>query len=220
MLAEARERLPLADLCEGGIAYMSASCGGCELGEGGEEGRPVGARVLVTEWDALLRAPALAAGRTHFVVVDPPYRPEHVALVDRAGVEGMDVHLYYGHDERQRTARLLRYLVHPRFAMVCTYRGLEVLRPQQGESPGADGRDAPELPARRAEVLSRAAELAWCEAQVTLADAQLERAFGILDQLGLDQMAAGEAKLEARNIPAYAEAEADFEECARLCLNL
>jgi hypothetical protein len=165
------------------------------------------AGVLVTEWDVLARAPALAAARTHLVAVDPPYRGEHVTLVNRLADAGMSVHLYYGQEERQTTAQLLRYLVHPRFAMVCAYRALDDVRAEGG-------------PAQEADVLARAAEMAWSEARVVLGARELSRALEILDQLSLDQLPAGEAKLEARDIPAYAEAVAEYEECSRLCLNL
>ncbi len=62
--------------------------------------------------------------------------------------------------------------------------------------------------------------MAWQEAGVTLSWADLARARDILDELGVERLAPGEAKLEARTIPAYATAEADYEECSRLCLIL
>jgi hypothetical protein len=120
---------------------------------------------------------------------------------------GATIHLHYGYDERQSTARLLRYLVHPRFAMVCAYRALEALR-SDGEEP------------EEALLLAQAARLAWEEARVALCPETLLRALSVLRELRLDQLCAGEAKLEARNIPAYAEAEADYEECSRLCQTL
>jgi hypothetical protein len=66
----------------------------------------------------------------------------------------------------------------------------------------------------------RAAEIGWQEAGVVLTWAELERAAGILEELGVERLANGEAKLEARSISAYAAAEADYEECSRLCLTL
>ena len=102
---------------------------------------------------------------------------------------------------------MLRYLVHPRFAMVCMYRAFE--------AAGADGG-----PVDEGLLLARAAALAWDEARVVLGREDLTRARGFLRELRLDQAPAGEAKLEARNIPAYAHAEADYEECSRLCQNL
>jgi hypothetical protein len=130
-----------------------------------------------------------------------------VALVNRLAEAGMSVHLHYGYDERQTTIRLLRHLVHPRFAMVCAYRAQEGIKAEGGQ-------------AQEAEVMARAAELAWNEAQVVLGGSELSRALGILALLSLEPLPAGEAKLEARDIPAYAAAEAEYEECSRLCLNL
>jgi single-stranded-DNA-specific exonuclease len=208
MLSEARERIPFADLCEHGLACIARGCAAGRSAAGpGSDDMAEQAGVVVTEWDVLMRAPASATARAHVVAVDPPYRAEHVALVNRLADAGTSVHLYYGHDERQTTARLLKYLVHPRFAMVCAYRALEAMK--------AEG-----TPALEGEALARAAELAWNEARVVLGRRELSRALGILEQLTLDQLPTGEAKLEARDIPAYAEAEAEYEECSRLCLNL
>ena len=115
----------------------------------------LGAAVVVTEWDALVHDRTLLAGRTHVVAADPPYRREHVALLEAAAREGANIHLHYGHDERSSTSKLLRYLVHPRFAMVCTYRALETLRCDEAEPADA-------------ELVALAATLAWDEARVTL----------------------------------------------------
>ena len=201
MMPEARERLPLADLCPGGLACVAR---GCDTSWGAQAET---AGVLVAEWDLAARLPALAAGRAHLVAVDPPYRAEHVGLLERAAAEGANLHLYYGQEERESTARLLRYLVHPRFAMVCVYRALEGLRAEGGGHS-------------EAEVMAQAARLAWDEAGVVLGKEELCRALSIVGQLDLDRRPAGEAKLEARNIPAYAQAEADYEECSRLCQTL
>jgi hypothetical protein len=201
MLKEARERLPLSDLCPGGLTCSGLGCDqACAT-------RAQDSAVVVTEWDALTRDLTLLSGRVHLVAADPPYRREHVTLLETAARNGINIHLHYGHDERASTARLLRYLVHPRFAMVCVYRALETLRSEEGE------------PAEAA-LLAYAATLAWEEARVALGPEALYRALGVLRELRLDQLSAGEAKLEARNIPAYAEAEAEYEECSRLCQTL
>jgi hypothetical protein len=218
MLAEAGERLPLADLCRHGLACAGTACGGWGPVSGKDE-----AGVLVTEWDVLARTPALAAARTHLVAVDPPYRRDHVALVNSLGEQGVNVHLYYGHDERQATARLLRYLVHPRFAMVCVYRALEATEAEEGRSDvTGHGRLGATGSAGRsdAEIVARAAGFAWSEAQVILETKGLSRALAVLRELDLGRQPVGEAKLEAHSIPAYVEAEAEYEECSRLCLNL
>jgi single-stranded-DNA-specific exonuclease len=187
MLREAREVLPLSDLCPGGLACVALGCDGARAAE------VLDSAVVAVEWDALAREQTLLIGRVHLVVADPPYRRQHVALLETAARDGANIHLHYGHDERLSTARLLRYLVHPRFAMVCAYR---------------------------AELRARAATLAWEEARVTLGPEGLSRALGVLRDLRFDQLAAGEAKLEAQSIPAYAEGVAEYEECSRLCQTL
>ena len=198
MLREARERLPLSDLCPGGLASAGPGCGPAHGAD------VLDSAVVLTEWEALTRDPSLLSGRVHLVAADPPYRREHVALLETAARDGANIHLHYGREERESTARLLRYLVHPRFAMVCVYRALESLQ-RGGQEP------------TEAAVVALAATLAWDEAHVALAPQAFAGAFSVLRELRLDQPSAGEAKLEARNIPAYAEAEADYEECSRLC---
>jgi hypothetical protein len=138
----------------------------------------------------------------HLIVADPPYRREHLGLLQQAADSGSTVHLVYGEEERQATARVLRYLVHPRFAMVCVYRAM------QGEQQEGQ------------ELFALAADIASKEAGVALSHADLVKAAAILTELGVGRDNSGEAKLEARSIPAYAAAEADYEECSRLCLNL
>jgi single-stranded-DNA-specific exonuclease len=201
MLQEARERLPLSDLCPGGLTCSGLGC------DAAHAAAVLDSAVVVTEWDALTGDPTLLRGRVHLVVADPPYRREHVAVLETAARNGANIHLHYGHEERLATARLLRYLVHPRFVMVCVYRALEALR---------GGGEEPAEPA----LLAHAATLAWEEAHVALAPRALSMGLSVLRQLRLDQLSAGEAKLEARNIPAYAEAEAEYEECSRLCQTL
>jgi single-stranded-DNA-specific exonuclease len=201
MLREARGQIPFADLCEHGLSCAASGCHGLARAEAQTAG------VVIAEWDVVACTPALGGARAHIVVADPPYRAEHTALLRTAADEGTHVHLHYGHEERQSTARLLRHLVHPRFAMVCVYRALQ-------ETPDSrqDGKEG--------EILSRAADLAWQEAQVVMSRDHLTRAFEILTDLGLDQPSMGEAKLDAHENPAYVEMEAEYEECARLCLNL
>ncbi len=200
MLTDAREKLPFADLCRHGLACLTAGC------RGSQEDPVERAGVVISEWDVMARAPELMA-RAHIVAVDPPYRTEHVALLSDAGGKGANLHLHYGHGERQATARLLRYLVHPRFAMVCVYRALREL--DSGRKEGVE-----------TEILRRAAELAWEEAHVQVGHDRFWRALDILESLGLARASTGEAKLDARDSPAYAEMEAEYEECARLCLTL
>ena len=151
------------------------------------------------EPSAVLRS---AVAPLHLIALDPPFRREHVAVLKSMTDGGAALHLCYGDEERQATARWLRYLVHPRFAMVCVYRAM-----QEGERSGEG-------------LVARAAEIAWREAGVELTRADVDRAAGILSQLGVERRPSQEAKLEARSIPAYVAAEADYEECSRLCLTL
>ena len=191
-LSDLTARMPLAELAGGEIDCAAEGC--TQSGTGREEGQ----RVIVSEWDAAMSDPAIVSSATHAVVLDPPYRPAHAALVTQLAEGGLTIHLLYGDRERSRTAKLLKYLVHPRFAMVCVYRA--VLR-------GAKAGEAHEA----------AAELAWGEGQVMLSREVLERASEVLSQLGLEQPIEGRAKLEASVVPLYAEAEAEYEECSRLC---
>jgi single-stranded-DNA-specific exonuclease len=162
------------------------------------EPRLESAGVVLVEWDAAVSIPALIRARTHVIALDPPYRDEHVALLRQLADEGAYIHLYYGEQERLTTAGLLRYLVHPRFAMVCMYRVME-------EGLGAE------------EIFSRTADAAWREGRVVLTDQDLARARAILTELGIERGIPGGARIEARSISAYAAAEAEYEECSRLC---
>jgi single-stranded-DNA-specific exonuclease len=191
-LADLTARLPFADLVGGRVACVAKSCWQSSVARSDAQ------RVIVAEWDAVIREPALAMSRTHAVVLDPPYRSEHTRLIENLAGGGVRVHLLYGDLERTRTAKLLKYLVHPRFAMICVYRAL---------MHGARGQ----------EVHQAAAELAWGEGHVMLSAEDLERASDVLSQLGLEQPLEGAAKIEASIVPLYAHAEAEYEECSRLC---
>jgi hypothetical protein len=50
-----------------------------------------------------------------------------------------------------------------------------------------------------------------------LTDQDLARAHAILTELGIERGIPGGARIEARSISAYAAAEAEYEECSRLC---
>jgi single-stranded-DNA-specific exonuclease len=194
-LSTLRTRLPIPAVIGGLVCYGR----GCEAG--GVE-RLTAAHTLVSEWEVGERAMEALTRPAHVIALDPPFRQSHVALLRRVAEAGSIVHLCYGDEERQRTARLLRYLVHPRFAMVCVYRALQ----QEECSQEA--------------LVARAAELAWREAGVVLGAAKLQEAAGMLADLGIGRRPSPEAKLETRDIPAYAAAEAEYEECSRLCLSL
>ena len=211
MLKEPLERLPFTDLCRGGLAFATSAAGARSFLA---DGRPAGAdapggsvAVLMAEWDALLQDRRHMDERVHLVAVDPPYRAGHLGLLEQAGRGGANVHLLYGAEERGAAAKLLRYLVHPRFAMVCVYRALESCRADEGQPD-------------EGVVLESAARMAWEEARVVMPRESLRRALSFLEELRVDDPRAGEAKLDARSIAAYAQAEAEYEECSRLCQTL
>lgn len=195
-LSALRARVPLGPLAGGQVAPY---CRGCL---GADRAAAAAAGVVLADWDTAVASPWLRADRAHIVAVGPPYRARHVMFLRSATAEGAVAHLCYGEEERRSTVNLLRYLVHPRFAMVCVYRAV-----QENDSP--DDR-----------VLGRAREIGWEEAGVLLAPRYLERARAILGELGIERSRPGEAKLDARSIPTYVTAEADYQECSRLCLTL
>jgi single-stranded-DNA-specific exonuclease len=190
--AELEAVMPLRALAGGELGCVGKSCSRAGIERLHEN------RVIFAEWDTAMREPGLASDRDHVVVLDPPYRAEHVALIRGLSAGGAHVHLLYGESERRRTGTLLKYLVHPRFAMVCVYRAL---------ARGARGH----------ELHKAAAELAWQEGRVILSEDDLERASNVLSQLGIEQALEGGARIEASMAPLYMDAEAEYEECSRLC---
>lgn len=198
-----QRRLPLEALCDGQPRFIG---GGMREIEGlGNQGRPemsISSRVTLAEWRVSEQLSGLIGPDTHVIVLDPPYRKGHIALLRSASASGAAVHLYYGDAERQETARLLRYVVHPRFAMVCLFRSM-----QEGRGVGA-------------ERFARAAELGWQEARIALRHDDLSRAALVLEELGCVCASPGGAKLDVRRSPTYVAAEAEYEECVRLCLTL
>jgi single-stranded-DNA-specific exonuclease len=163
---------------------------------------PATSRLAIVEWDAAAGLAEIVKGPAHAIVFDPPFRPRHMAVISELAGKGTSVHLLYGDQERKATSQRLRYLVHPRFAMVCLYKAMKSVEAAGGELFSAAGR------------------IAWDEARVVLTRQDLRRAQGILQDLGLERLTAGRAKLDARENATYREAEAEYEECVRLCLTL
>ncbi len=193
---ETRVRLPLAALAGGEAEVYGRETDGTAVDA------LRAARVLVVDWETAAEAAWPSVDRPHVIAVDPPYRAGHVSFLQDVATRGAVVHLCYGQEERLATAGLLRYTVHPRFAMICVYRAMQ-------ESGGrGDG------------VLERAREVGRQEAGIDLPERALRRARAILAELGIERFCPGEAKLEARSVSAYVAAEADYEECSRLCLTL
>ncbi len=190
-----RRRLPAASLIGGEV--------GCAGGGGGlVDGLTLSAPVVLAEWDLAVACSDIVKGRSHVVALDPPFRSTHSALLWKGYRQAATVHLLYGRDDRGATERVLRHLVHPRFAMVCLFRALQ---------EGARGVD---------ESLERAAVIACEEARVILDRGRLQRAARILFELGVEQHPPGEAKLDTRSSPTFIAAQAEYEECLRLCRTL
>ena len=181
-----------------GLVHLPLACvgRGCGLGREGALGEE---RVLVAEWDALSPLLYSTGPPRHVVVADPPYRRQHVERLQALRESGATLHMAYGEEERRTTAALLRYVVHPRFAMVCMYRAAEA---------GLYGRER----------MVEAARLATVESGVALGPEDLARAEYVLARIGLGaRLLSKQARIEAKDVPAYAAAEADFEESVRLC---
>jgi hypothetical protein len=188
--------VPLDILAPSGIACV------CHSTEADAFVASKNAGLLIAEWDAGDSLSELLQGRSHAIVFDPPYRTSHVRLVSELVAGAASAHLLYGDKERGETQALLRYLVHPRFAMVCLYKAM------QGGEMG-DHR-----------LLSAGRDIAFAEVGLMLSVEQMQCALAILRELGLERTAAGKAKLDARQSAAYQEAEARYRECVGLCLTL
>ncbi len=193
-LDELRRAMPLGDFTRGRLCCVGRGC------LSAVEGRVDGLGVTIVEWDVATDLDFMG-GEMHVIAADPPYTEEHVLLLRRLAHEGAKVHLYYGEEQRQTTVGLLKYLAHPRFAMVCVYRA---------RSGGSSEH----------EIARVAADLAWREARVVLPDAAFVRATQVLAELDLEHSNETEAKISLATIPLYARAEADYEECCRLCRTL
>jgi hypothetical protein len=184
--------LPMEDLAHRPIECLGRGCGFGRAAALPENG------VVVAEWDALWLLLKCDLKPVHVVLASPPYRLGHVDALRELREGGVTFHLAYGDEERRSTAALLRYVAHPRFAMVCMYRAAE---------SGLRGRDQ----------LAEAARLAVAESGAGLAMDDLALARYTLSQIGLGPADRKQAKMEARDVPAYAAAEAEFEESVRLC---
>ena len=116
------------------------------------------ARLTVVEWGAAADVIGRLEDRAHVVVFDPPYRRDQALAVSTLGGGGATLHLLYGGEERGESAALLRYLVHPRFAMVCMYNAM-----RSGAESGDGG------------IVQGARTLAWEQAQVELGPGEWSR---------------------------------------------
>jgi hypothetical protein len=69
-------------------------------------------------------------------------------------------------------------------------------------------------------VIEKAKELGEQEAGVVLGRKELLRAYSVLGELGVGRTGVLEARIEPKQVPAYVAAEAEYEECSRLCQTL
>ncbi len=193
LLERLQAGLPMEGLAHVPLACVGRGCSPERVRALDEE------NVLVAEWDALSPLLYPSGGPRHIVLGDPPYRRRHVEMLEALRKRGATFHMAYGDEERRSTAALLRYVAHPRFAMVCMYRAAEA---------GLFGRE------RTVE----AARLAMAESGAALSPEDLARAEHVLTRIGVGgRPGSKQAKIEAKDVPAYAAAEADFEESVRLC---
>ena len=192
LVATLRRNLPLHDLIHRPITCVGQGCGY-------DRQNPVeGESLFMVEWDALEHVPLSFSGTTHAILADPPYRLSHMETLRQIGDRGVIFHQCYGDEERRATAELLRYLGHPRFAMVSVYRAAEA---------GFSGEER----------LAEAARLAMIERGIVLAPHDLVRAEHILACIGMGLPESGQAKMDTKDVAAYAQAEAEFKESVRLC---
>ena len=163
--------------------------------------------LLFIDWTAAERRWPLLARRRHLLVMDPPYRGAHVALLQQAVAQGLSVHLCYAEADKQFSAEHLRFLLQPRFWMVNLYRAYQA---------GHEGPDAFEETARRA----------WATYGVLPTAENLKVARDVLVALGHDRgNGSGPARPEgsvvrAEDVEAYAVAEAAYQEARRMCLSM
>jgi single-stranded-DNA-specific exonuclease RecJ len=217
-LEELTSALPLAELAQRPLECRDRGCRGsggaglapCEdderTGEVELVTRDGGSGLLLADWDSMEACRSALALADHVMVLDPPFRPQHLALLARLASEKRFIHLCFGDEERAATENLIRFLVHPRFAMVCLYRAL-----------------AKDLDGERA--LSDAARTALTEQRVSLTHLELSRARAIIEELGIGGSSRGldgrperrGARIDARVVPTYRAAEAVYEESIHLC---
>jgi single-stranded-DNA-specific exonuclease len=194
-LAQLTQALPLLELGVAGVDCVSRNCWRSRV----DGLRPEA--LLFADWAAAERRAELLADRRHLLVLDPPYRPGHIALLAQLSERGVRAHLLYGPVEREFTAALLALLLHPRPWMVALYRAW-----RQGlaatEATAAVARDM------------------FADHRVLASADELQRAQAILAELGLCPGAAGGGRINTEASAAYTTAVATYEEAVTLCRTL
>lgn len=188
-------RVPLQELGVPGVDCVGAACWRTRL-EGMREDS-----LLILDWRAAVRRFSLLTSRRHLIVLGPPYHRSHLAVLRAFSEHGGKIHLCYGPDERALTAKLVGLLVHPRPLMVCLYR---TLRSQSSLEP----------------LFEMAVVQIWSKYGIIPPAEELQRAWRILEELGLTD---GSKKHELRDptiSPVYVAAVREYEEAMALCQSL
>ncbi|GAB4251334.1 MAG: hypothetical protein Kow00129_12180 [Thermoleophilia bacterium] len=185
-------RLPLRELGVTGVDCLSRTCWRTRNSELRREA------LLFCDWPAAERRVSVLLQKKHVLVVDPPFTAGHTALLADLDRSGLCVHHAYGEEERELSVKLLRPLLHPRDWMALLYRA---------RRQGRNG-----LEARR-----EAVRQAWERYRLLPAADELQKAEEILAAAGIGQAGDGQSKIDVTKVPAYAAAEAAYEEAIRFC---
>lgn len=201
VLREVAGGLPLMNLGIRGVDCVSRHCWRTR-GAGRSEA------LLILDWRAAERRRSLLSEKTHLLVVDPPFTAGQTVLLREMAEHGLQIHLLYGPEERERTVLQLRPMLHPRFWMVPLFR---VWR---------DGLAGPEA-------WQEARRRVWDAHGVLPEAADLRAAEDLLGQLGFHPGGGGQtaeaspnsegATMEVAGLPAYRAAERAYEQAVRLC---
>ncbi len=193
--------LPLANLGVGGVDCVSRLCWRTRS----LELRPDA--LLFADWTAVLRRSELLEGKAHVVVLDPPYSHSHTHVLSQAAGSGSRIHCLYGEREREFTANLLKFMLHPRPAMVGVYRALAEIGPGDACAPG--------------EVLRQAAQAMWESQGFQPAFDELHLAWRILRDMGIgDGDRQKQPTREPEDVGLFREAVASYQEAVGLCRTL
>jgi len=189
LTADASRRAALAGGAAGLARFAGASgtvvCGRCGERAIAAAAERVAGGLVLTDYAALERSPALATAFTHVVLVDPPPFAQLGALVGGVAGEGGYLHPAWGPAEQAFAVAVLEDQLGLRRQLRSLYRGLRDGGEISGEAlrvalrgPDRHGR-SPELAARCVRVL---VELGVLRERQDLA----HRAFGVVSSDGID----------------------------------
>lgn len=153
--------------------------------------------LVVLDWEAAERRSDLTAGRTHVIVVEPPYLRSHLAWLRHMAADSR-IHLVYGEPQRAAAAETLRQTLHPRSSMVALFRA------RRDGAPAGSARE-------------KAVNAAWRDYGFVLAGADLARAETLLTDIGLRPGTAEGATMKATDSAAYQAAESTYREAIARC---